>query len=65
MTPDQVAATVCQYVQLTGSTSAIDRSYATLQLVGAADVCRVAGRVFRPANRTVVTLAPSGAPDLA
>ena len=58
LTPDQVAATVCHYAQLTGTTSAIDRSYATLLAVTAEDVCRAAARVFRPANRTVVTLAP-------
>jgi zinc protease len=58
LTPDQVAATVCHYAQLTGTTSAIDRSYATLQAITAEDVCRAAARVFRPANRTLVTLAP-------
>lgn len=65
LTPDQVAATVCYYAQLTGTTSAIDRSYATLQAITAEDVCRAAARVFRPANRTVVTLAPSDAAGLA
>jgi zinc protease len=57
-TPDQVAATVCHYAQLTGTTAAIDRTYATLREVTAEDVSRVATRVFRPANRTIVTLAP-------
>jgi zinc protease len=57
-TPDQVAATVCHYVQLTGTTAAIDRTYATLRDVTAKDVSQVAARIFRPANRTIVTLAP-------
>ena len=61
LTPDQVAATVCHYAQLTGTTSAIDRSYATLLAVTAEDVCRAAARVFHPTNRTVVTLAPGEA----
>jgi len=61
VTPDQVAATVCHFVQLTGATSAIDRSFATLDAVAAEDVTRAAARVFRPANRTVVTLAPGAA----
>lgn len=61
LTPDQVAATVCHYAQLTGTTSAIDRSYATLLAVTAEDVCRAAERVFHPTNRTVVTLAPGEA----
>jgi len=60
LTPDQVASTVCHYAQLTGGTSAIDRSYATLGAITAEDVCRAAARTFRPANRTVVTLTPSG-----
>jgi zinc protease len=62
-TPDQVAATVCHYAQLTGATSAIDRSFATLQGVTADDVARAAASAFRPANRTVVTLTPSVAGD--
>ena len=57
-TPDQIAATVCHYAQLTGATGTIDRSFATLDRVEAEDVSRAATRVFRPANRTVVTLAP-------
>jgi zinc protease len=60
-TPDQAAATVCYYMQLTGATSAIDRSYGTLDRVTAADVAKAASAVFRPANRTVVTLAPKDA----
>jgi zinc protease len=58
LTPDQVAAMVCHFAQLTGATSTIDRSFATLNAVTAEDVSRAAARVFRPANRTVVTLAP-------
>ena len=63
VTPDQVASTVCHFVQLTGATSTIDRSFATLHRVEAEDVSRVAADVFRPANRTVVTLAPGVAGD--
>jgi predicted Zn-dependent peptidase len=59
VTPDDVAAAVCHYLQLTGGTSAIDRSYATLDAVTAEDVARAACSVFRPENRTVVTLAAS------
>ena len=57
LTPDQTAATVCHYLQLTGSVTAIDASYETLDAVTADDVCRAAAACFRPANRTVVTLA--------
>jgi zinc protease len=56
MTPDQVATTVCHYVQLTGGTAAIDRSFATLDAVSGDDLVRATARTFRPANRTVVTL---------
>jgi len=56
--PDQVAVTVCQYQQLTGTTLAIDRSFATLDRVTAKDVTKAASRVFEAGNRTVVTLAP-------
>jgi zinc protease len=61
MTPDQIATTVCHYFQLTGGTRAIDRSFATLDTVGAHDLVRVARETFRPGNRTVVTLAPDAA----
>jgi zinc protease len=63
VTPDQVASTVCHFLQLTGAISAIDRSFATLHRIKAEDVSRVASAVFRPANRTVVTLAPGVAVD--
>ena len=56
-TPDQVATTLCHFLQLTGETSTIDRTFTTLDAVTAEDVCRAARRVFRSANRTVVTLA--------
>jgi zinc protease len=58
MTPEQVAGNLCHYVQLTATTSAIDRSFATLEAVTTEAVQRAAGAVFRPGNRTVVTLAP-------
>ena len=61
MTPEQVATTICHYVQLTGETSAIDRSFATLDAVTAQDVRRSAAAVFRRSNRTVVTLTPKEA----
>jgi len=57
--PDEVASTLCHYLQLTGKTATIDRSFATLDAVTADDVLSASARVFRPANRTVVTLAPS------
>jgi len=60
MTPDQVAITVCHYLQLSGTTAAIDRSFATLDAVGAGDVVRAAERAFRSGNRTIVTLAHDG-----
>jgi len=61
LAPDQVAATICHYVQLTGATATIDRSFTTLHRVKAEDVVRAAARRFRPANRTLVTLAPGSA----
>jgi zinc protease len=57
VTPDQVATTVCHYLQLTGGTAAIDRSFATLDEVEGPDLVRTAREIFRPGNRTVVTLA--------
>jgi zinc protease len=60
MTPEQVATTMCHYVQLTGKTSAIERSFSTLEAVTQDDVTRAASRTFRRSNRTVVTLAPVG-----
>jgi zinc protease len=59
LTPDQVASTICHYVQLTGETASIEQSFATLSGVSAADVAAAAARVFRPENRTVVTLTPA------
>ena len=61
MTPEQVATTICHFAQLTGETSAVDRSFATLDAVTAEDVRRSAAAVFRRSNRTVVTLAPKEA----
>ena len=65
LTPEDVAVTVCHFLQLTGDASAIDRSFATLDAVTAADVCRSGERVFRPTNRTVVTLVPGAAGPMA
>ena len=56
-TPDRVAVTVGSYFQLTGQTTSIDRAFTAMAQVTAADVRRVAALYFRPANRTVVTLA--------
>jgi zinc protease len=61
MTPEQVATTMCHFVQLTGTTSAIDRSFATLDGVTERDVTEAAARTFASGNRTVVTLAPGEA----
>jgi len=57
-TPDQVALAVANALQLTGGTAAIDASYRTLARVTAEDVAGTAAAIFRPENRTVVTLAP-------
>jgi zinc protease len=57
-TPDQTAMAVSNALQLTGGTAAIDASYRTLDRVGPGDVTSAAAAIFRPANRTVVTLAP-------
>ncbi len=59
MTPEDVAVTVCHYAQLTGATSAIDRSFALLDSVTPDDVRGVAERFLGADNRTVVTLAPA------
>ena len=56
-TPDQAAMAVANALQLTGGTGAIDASYRTLARVGPDDVARAAA-IFRPSNRTVVTLTP-------
>ncbi len=56
-TPDRVAVTLGEILQLTGEVSALERTYATLESVTAEDVRRVARAYFRPDNRTVVTLA--------
>jgi zinc protease len=60
-TPDQVAAIVCHYMQLSGTTSTIERSFATLARVAPEDVAQAASTVLRPSNRTVVTLSPGAA----
>jgi zinc protease len=61
-TPDQIAGTVCTYLQLTGDTASIDAAQATLERVGADDVRAAAAATFRAANRTVVTLAHASGP---
>jgi len=55
-TPDQVAVTVCSYLQLTGTTGSIDQTQETLSRVSAEDVRAAAAEAFRESNRTVVTL---------
>jgi zinc protease len=57
-TPDQTAMAVSNAIQLTGGTAAIDASYRTLARVVPEDVTAAAAAIFRPANRTVVTLSP-------
>jgi zinc protease len=57
-TPDQTAMAVSNAIQLTGGTAAIDASYRTLARVGPEDVAAAAAAIFRPTNRTVVTLSP-------
>jgi zinc protease len=62
ITPDEVASMVCHYVQLSGRTATIDRSYETLAAVTSDDVVRAGAAVLGPANRTMVTLAPGAGP---
>jgi len=56
-TPDRVAVTVGEMLELTGEVSALDRTYRTLEAVTAEDVRQAASATFVPRNRTVVTLA--------
>ncbi len=55
-TPDAVAVTLGEALQLTGETSCVDRSFHALERVRAGDIQDSARRFFAPENRTVVTL---------
>jgi predicted Zn-dependent peptidase len=55
-TPDAIAARVSHYVGLTGSIETIDQLFQRYAEIKPADIQRVAGHVFRPANQTLVTL---------
>jgi zinc protease len=59
-TPGGTARVVSNFLQLTGETASIDRTFATYDSVTAEDVRAAAERTFREANRTVVTLAQEG-----
>ena len=59
-TPGSTARTVANFMQLTGDASSIDRTYATIEAVTAEDVRVAAEKVFRAANRTVITLSKEG-----
>jgi zinc protease len=59
-TPGGTARIVSSFLQLTGETASIDRTFATYDAVTAEDVRTAAERTFRAANRTVITLAQEG-----
>ena len=55
--PAAVGFSAAEMLQLTGAVEPLNALYATYDAVGPDDVRRVAAEVFRPTNRTVVTLA--------
>jgi len=55
-TPDAVAGTLGEYLQLTGDPNAVNQMYESYDAVTAADIRRVGGKYFAATNRTVVTL---------
>jgi zinc protease len=55
--PGAVARKAAQAIELTGDVGSINRLYEQYEKVTPEDVARVARQVFRPENRTVVTLA--------
>lgn len=54
--PDEIADRIAHYIGLTGSVQTINELFRQYEAVTAADVHRVATRVFRDAGKTVVTL---------
>jgi len=61
-TPDHVARTLGEFLQLTGDADSVNRLYATYDQVAAADIQRVAAKYFAATNRTVVRLKQAGVP---
>jgi len=55
-TADKTANTAAQFLALTGDISSMNAYFALYDKVTSADVKRVAGAIFTPANRTVVTM---------
>ena len=63
-TADRVATTAAQFIALGGTIDVINRYYAQYPMVTSSDVQRVAKALFKPQNRTVVTMV-AGAPPAA
>ena len=55
-TADKTANTAASFLALTGDISSMNAYFALYDKVTSADVKRVAGTIFTPANRTVVTM---------
>jgi len=55
-TADKTANTAAQFLALTGDINSMNAYFALYDKVTSADVKRVAGAIFTPANRTVVTM---------
>ena len=55
-TPDKTANTASTFLALTGDLGSINAYFSLYDKVTSADVKRVAGTIFTPANRTVVTM---------
>lgn len=59
-TPNSVADVLSHYLALTASIDTVNELFRRYQEVTPADVQRVAGEIFRPANETLVTLSEKG-----
>ena len=55
-TADKTANTAASFLALTGDINSMNAYFALYDKVTSADVKRVAGSIFTPANRTVVTM---------
>ena len=62
-TADRVATTAAQFIALGGVIDVINSYYAQYPKVTSTDVQRVAGGIFKPQNRTVVTMVSQGAKE--
>jgi predicted Zn-dependent peptidase len=60
-TADRVATTAAQFIALGGTIDVINRYYAQYPRVTSSDVQRVAKALFKPQNRTVVTMVAGAA----